>query len=156
MNEEQLAENMRFYGDMRFKQLTVWLAGMTVFAAGAVQFQSSYLAPSLSVREALAVAATIFTSVVWIMEVSSTMYFVANRQTAPHLWPRSSSKIGRVFSATNAILLLYVGTYGAWLWLGHQWGLSLFWLVLLFTLAILLGVVTIVRYLPIWKLEEGK
>jgi hypothetical protein len=37
----QLAENHRFFGDMRFKQLTLFMAAMSAAGAGVMQFTGS-------------------------------------------------------------------------------------------------------------------
>lgn len=63
----QFAENIRFYSDMRFKQLTLLMAGMT--AAGAA-FGSSQYAEH---HGTIAIAAALFTAVMWIMENRSTL-----------------------------------------------------------------------------------
>ncbi len=83
----ELAANMRFYGDMRFKQLTLLLTGMTLLVAGVAQYPTVDLFPSVPLRGALAVAGMLFTGVMWIMEVRSTISFFANRAQAKILWP---------------------------------------------------------------------
>lgn len=83
MIKDQIAENLRFYSEMRFKQLTVWMTGMSLLTAGSIQYADKVMFSGFFVREALAIAAVMFTSVVWIMEIRSTLYWVANRESAP-------------------------------------------------------------------------
>jgi hypothetical protein len=80
MNEEiklsdtmlsQLAENMRFYGDMRFRQLTLFMAAMTAVAGGIVG--------SIQYRWWIALGGLCITAVIWVMEVRSTINFIAAR-----------------------------------------------------------------------------
>lgn len=63
----QLAENMRFYGDMRFKQLTLFMAAMTAVAGGITE-ASQY-------RWWIALAGMCIAAVMWVMEVRSTINF---------------------------------------------------------------------------------
>jgi hypothetical protein len=41
----ELGGNMRFYADMRFKQLTLFLAWLTLAGAGAAQYETQQLRP---------------------------------------------------------------------------------------------------------------
>ncbi len=46
-NLDQIAENMRFYTDMRFKQLTLLLAWLTIVAGGVAQYGEKILVGNL-------------------------------------------------------------------------------------------------------------
>ena len=149
----QLCENMRFYGEMRFKQLTLLMAGMTAAGAGVAQY------PLLKVP--LAFAGMLFTSVMWVMEVRSTLYGVAHREAAPQLWPCPSAVRFRWLNATNAVLFLHMAFYAFWLWCGALWHPSCLLLILGIGLAVLLLVFSIANYWPLWKWhgarkEEGR
>ena len=80
--DEQIAQNMRYYGEMRFKQLTLLLAWFTV--VGAVIFLKNKQIENLSfsIEIVLANASLLICSVLWIMEIRSTIYWVANREQA--------------------------------------------------------------------------
>ena len=117
MNDEtrlsQLAENMRFYGDMRFKQLTLFMAAMTAVGGGVVG-SSQY-------RWWIALGGLCITAVMWVMEIRSTINFNAVHKCAPELWPRAQSKLFRLLTASHAVLLLYVGFYAFWLYSMRKW-----------------------------------
>lgn len=129
MNEEarrnQLAENMRFYGDMRFKQLTLLIGAMTLVGAGVAQYPNVPVVATLDARSLLAMAGMLFAGVMWLMEVRSTVNFVAAREQAPDLWPFWSPErfgwLNEVLNATNAVLVLHVIFYWFWFWCAAMW-----------------------------------
>jgi hypothetical protein len=112
----QLAENYRFFGDMRFKQLTLFIAAMTAVIGGIFQ-ASTY-------RWWLAVAGLFITGVMWVMEVRSTMNAVAihdallatNRDFFP-----TQRKFWPWLNASFAVLLLHVAFYVFWLLCIRAW-----------------------------------
>lgn len=124
MSSDQLTENMRFYADARFKQLTLWLAGITLCAAGIGELPADHqlVANRLATRPVIAIVAVFFTAVMWIMEVRAALYWVAHREQGAH-WPQRKV-VWPWINATNALLLLYAATFWSWLWLGLEWGLS--------------------------------
>ena len=103
----ELAENMRFYGDMRFKQLTLFMAAMTAAAAGIKQ--------DFEHRWWIALGALFITAVMWVMEVRSSIHFFAIHEKAPRLWPNPQPKHFRWLTATLAVWLLHVAFYAFWL-----------------------------------------
>lgn len=111
MNDEtrasQLAENMRFYGDMRFKQLTLFMAAMTAVAGG--------IASSSQYRWWIAMAGLWVAAVMWVMEVRSTVNFSIMRNEAEALWPQGAARVFPWLTATRAVGLLYAASYGFWL-----------------------------------------
>lgn len=56
----EMARNMRLHGDMRFKQLTLLMAWLTLAAAGVAQFGGRILVDELSVKAIVAVAGMLF------------------------------------------------------------------------------------------------
>jgi hypothetical protein len=147
----QLAENMRFYADMRFKQIGVLTAVLTVAAAGAVQFPSTMLAGQTSVRTVLASFALLLTAVVWIMEVRSTLFWTAHRDEAADLWPAPPGAPFPWLTATNALLVLYASVYGFWLFCAVHWKLVTFMVAFFGVLGGLLLVFSVKAYLPLWR-----
>lgn len=101
------AENMRFYGDMRFKQLSLFLAAMTAAGGGIAQL-SAY-------RWWIALAALYVTAVLWVMETRSSLYGIANGKAAAGFWPRPQRMLFPWLSATLVVFFLYVGFYAFWL-----------------------------------------
>jgi hypothetical protein len=60
----QLAENYRFFGDTRFKQLTLFVAAMSAAGAGVAQYPG--------IRWWIALGALFVTGVMWVAEVRAT------------------------------------------------------------------------------------
>ncbi len=121
----QIGENLRFYGDMRFKQLTLLMVWLTLAGAAALEPDTIELAPSVPVRTVIACISMLFTSVLWVMEVRATLYWSAHRARAAEVCPRPETRFCKLITATNVVVLLYAGVYALWLWLGFAWGLSL-------------------------------
>jgi len=173
-------ENMRFYGNMRFKQLTLLMAGMTVAGAAVVQHPAA--------RTLVPLVAMGFTALLWIMEVRSSLHWVANRENAPRLWPldaktalpwikcirrirrkrRSEGKkwnsrkkwirvvkcidvCMRQINATNAVLSFHVLLFGVWFWLGCRWDSPWLWLLVCFLTGVLLVLFSVWSYLILWE-----
>lgn len=147
---DQLTENMRFYADARFKQLTLWLACITLCAAGVGQLPADHelVANRLATRPVIAIVAVFFTAVMWVMEVRAALYWVAHREKGGQ-WPQRTV-VWPWLNATNALLLLYSATFWSWLWLGLKWGLS--WLLVgsAVIVGLMLLVFSIVNYWPLW------
>jgi hypothetical protein len=110
----QLAENMRFFADMRFKQLTLFMAAMTAVGTGIIE--------SFQYRWWIALGGLCITAVIWVMEVRSTMNFVTNHKKAKELWPREKPELFRWFTSSHVVLLLYGGFYIVWLGCIKEWG----------------------------------
>jgi hypothetical protein len=134
----QLAENMRFYADMRFKQLTLFLAGLTLAAGGVAQYGTKELVGAITIRQGVAVAAALLTAVMWVMEVRSSIYWRVHREEVPDLWPRPKRDPFALLNATNSLLVLHLAIYSFWLWAGHGWGVSDWLIYALAALGVLL------------------
>jgi hypothetical protein len=110
----QLTENMRFYGDMRFKQLTLFMAAMTV-ATGRIIDHPAH-------RWWIALAALFITSVMWIMETRSTLYALAlHNEIGDAFWPRPQVKLFRWLGSSFAVLMLHASFYSFWLGCIRGW-----------------------------------
>lgn len=153
---QQIAENMRFYGDMRFKQLTLLMAWLTLAGAGVVQYGTAVVTGGTTVRQVLALATVLFTSVLWVMEVRSTVFWVANREAAPDLWPRPVRNAFRFVNATNAVLVLNMTVSVFWLWCAYEWHANMVLTVILTVLVAFLFVFSVYHYWPAWKLREDR
>jgi hypothetical protein len=110
----QIAENMRFFADMRFKQLTLFVAAMTAVAGGIVV--------SMPYRWWIALGGLCITAVMWLMEIRSTINFVTNYNYAPELWPRKKPKLIGWLTASHDVAFLYAGSYLWWLICVKRWG----------------------------------
>ena len=121
VNKDQLVENLRFYGNMRFKQLTLFVALLSLTTAGVGQYGEYTLFKSVKTKEVLAIAAMLFTGVLWIMEVRSSLYWVANREQVRNLWPSPSNVILGYLNASNAVLALYMSVFFFWVICVHFW-----------------------------------
>ena len=159
MSEERLSRisaTLRFYGEMRFKQLTVFLAWLTLAGAGVVHFGAQEFVGSQSLRAILALATMFVTGVVWVMEVRSTMYWVTIRSEAPEVWPHTKKAFLPAINATNAVFFLYLVNYGFWCWCAFKWNVN-FWIFVVFALiGFVIFLFTIVNYWRCWKLSADK
>jgi len=127
----QLAENMRFYADMRFKQLTLLVAWLTLAGAGVAQYGEKQLVGSFCVRQVLAVSAVIFVGILWVMEIRASLYWRAHRGKAPELWPRPENHFLSWVNATNALFLFHIVVYLFWLYCAYMWCVGRFLLAIL-------------------------
>ncbi len=111
---KSIADNMRFYGDARFKQLTLFLTWMTLLAGGFFQFGDKQFAVDMGLLYAIPTYSMLVICLFWILEVRSTLYWRAHRDRSPDLWPSPPKDSWRALNASNAILWLYLTTYIAW------------------------------------------
>jgi len=109
----QLAENLRFYGDLRFKQLTLLMGGMTALGAGVAQYSA--------LRVPLAVSGALFTSVMWVMEVRSTLFYIAIVVEAPELYPPRLASLFSWVNTTSSPFFLHLAFYAFWVWCAVRW-----------------------------------
>ena len=148
INSSELSANMRFYGEMRFKQITLLMAGMTAAGAGAIQF-----APE---RGPIAITAAVFAGVMWVMEVRSTLYWAAFREKVPEdLKPSPEAAFWPWLNATNVVLALHVFFVGFWIWVAStKYSALLTCLpggIILLALAIFTGK----NYWPLWTHKKA-
>ncbi len=111
---KSIADNMRFYSDARFKQLTIFITLMTLLIGGLLQFSDKPVAVHLGLTGAIPIAALLITAVFWIMEIRATLYWHAHRDQSPDLWPNIPRDGWRHLNATNGIFVLYLSSYCAW------------------------------------------
>lgn len=137
---KQNCEDFRFYGDMRFKQLTVWSIGMgfvlnVLYGKDAIGFGTER-------RGLWYIAAFFWTSVIWVMEVRSSVHGVRRLRFKTEVEsevPKDPSPKWTLLNATNAVALLYAVSCAAWcVQLERAWGIQVvsFW-VLIVVLVIL-------------------
>jgi len=109
----QLAEYHRFYGDMRFKQLTLFMAAMSAAGAGVMQFPER--------RWWIALGALFVTGVMWVVEVRATLAGIAAHNAILALFPDR-----KIFwpwiNSSWAVLSLHMGFYALWLATIRAWG----------------------------------
>jgi hypothetical protein len=108
---KEYCADLRFYGDMRFKQLTVWSAGIGFLINTIYGTHSPSLTPYA--QGALFACAAFWTAIIWVMEVRSSIKgarctelkrsFEATHSSIQEKWT--------FLNATNAIALLYATTY---------------------------------------------
>ena len=101
-----ISENMKFYGEARFKQLTIFITWMTLLLGGLLQFADKPIASTIQLLTVVPVAAMLVTAVFWVLEVRATLYFRANRDRFPELWPSLPRDRWSFLNASNAIFLL--------------------------------------------------
>lgn len=108
----QVAENHRFFGDMRFKQLTLFMAAMTAAGAGVMQFPGN--------RWWIAFGALFVSAVMWVIEVGAALSGIASREAIPELFP-PRPRFWPWINASWAVLALHVACYATWLWCIRIW-----------------------------------
>src|SRR5262245_28629756 len=121
-----LIENARFYADMRFKQLTLLIGYQTASAYAAFTSGDSPVtktAPAINAGMAVAGISMIFTAVLWVMEIRSTLYRDAAIKAAGIAWPHPRPR-WRWINATTAVLGLHIVIYAGWLWYGISQGMG--------------------------------
>jgi len=151
-SEEQLSclsATMRLYADMRFKQLTLLLAWLALTSAAIAHFSDQAFIDSLSLRVVLAVASMVATAVLWVMEVRSTLFWVAIRDKFPELWPRPQNVFLPFLNATNMVFFLYCFSYTFWWWCSLKWDANILLLVGFGVIGCLILVFTVINY---WRL----
>ena len=149
MNDErrtQLGENMRFYGDMRFKQLTLLIAWLTLAGAGVAQYGEKVLVGSLCVKQGLALSAVIFVGVLWIMEIQASLFWRAHRDQARDLWPRPDNYPFGWVNSTNALFVLHLVLYVFWLYCAFVWSANLALVEILGVIGVFILVVGVYGY----------
>jgi hypothetical protein len=111
---KSIADNLRFYADARFKQLTIFITWMTLLIGGLLQLSDKPVAVILGLTSVIPIAALLITSVFWIMEIRATLYWRTHRDQSPDLWPAIPRDGWRHLNATNGIFALYLSSYCAW------------------------------------------
>jgi hypothetical protein len=150
-NNDQLVQNMRFYGELRLKQFTLFLTWLTIVGVAIVQGGERIIFLDTTLKLLLAFASMLVCGILWIMEVSSTLYWKTHREKCMDNWPRAKLKMSYI-NATNAVLILYVCNYAFWLLCTVAWN-GKWYLSLLFGL---LGLVLLVFSVLNYGYFEGK
>lgn len=119
---KQACEDLRFYGDMRFKQLTLWSVGMG-FVLNVLYGKEAAAQLPVRQRGMWFVAAFFWTAVIWVMEVRSSVHGVHRMEFKNRLEKRGSPAKWTLLNATNSIALLYAGSCLIWaVQLVDSWG----------------------------------
>jgi hypothetical protein len=108
----QVCQDYRFYGEMRFKQLTLFSA-VTVLLFNLATSEKAVLLSKHANKTILGVAGIFFTTVFWIMELRSTMYGIKTRAEKERIEQRRARK-WELITASNAVLCLYGVSYAFW------------------------------------------
>ena len=125
--QKQIAENMRFYADVRFKQVTLLFAWLAIAGAGIVHADDQYLAGSWTVKQAVAACSILITAVLWVYEVRAASHWYAHRNSppkVPNIWPSNLRHSLSFISGTNMTLGMFVILYFSWVWLFNEWRLE--------------------------------
>jgi hypothetical protein len=111
---KQTCEDFRFYGEMRFKQLTLWSVGVG-FMLNALYGKASGT-PETGSKDLWYLAAFFWTAVIWVMEVRSSVHGVRRLRLKSKLEKAQPdegcddelSNKWTLLNATNAVVVLYV------------------------------------------------
>jgi hypothetical protein len=110
---KQVCEDFRFYGDMRFKQLTLFSAVTVLLLNVTTAANPPLLIAHHSNKTVVGIAGMLFTAVLWIMEVRSTRYALQARAEKDKIERRDPREREWV-TASNAVLFLYAASYFFW------------------------------------------
>ena len=167
----QTYEDHRFYGDLRFKQLTVFALFTGVLLNAAVSDGGVPVLSGHHNRTLFSFIGMLFTAVFWVMEVRSTIWGLHHRpKKGAWAWesPASSGATptpGVTFhwallSATNAVLIIYIAPYGLWWWVWKAAGQMTCWgwvaWIGFAAVGFVLLVFTAREYLQIWNHARSK
>jgi hypothetical protein len=150
---KQSCEDFRFYGDMRFKQLTLWSVGMG-FLLNAMYGKDAALLSVLH-RGIWCAVSFFWTAAIWVMEVRSTVHGVRRLEYKTKVEGGGETGLSNKWTLLNAsfaIALLYAASGVAWsVQLLTIWGacVATFW-VMAVAFALLVAF-TAREYLPLWK-----
>ena len=150
----QWAENGRFFSDGRFKQLTLFVGGLTLAGAGIAQYPDVVIAPGITMRVVLAQASMLFTAVMWVLEVRLALLGVANWRLVPELSPQPRIRWFSWLNGTTAVATLKCVAYVGFWWCAREWGLNLYALTIWAMLGLVLMVFTVVAYYPHRKYQS--
>lgn len=85
------------------------MAWLTLAAGGVAQFGDNIIVDQVSTKIIVAIAGMLFTLIFWIMEVRSTIYWVAHHKSFPDLWSRPANDSMSWINAINAVLVMVSG-----------------------------------------------
>lgn len=119
-HKKQIAENLRFHVDMRFKQLTLFVAFLSISAAGIGAYGDKFLFRGAKVSEVISLAGIVFTTVFLTMEVRSHLYWKMHHAEAPELWPSPKNPFLRYVNSTYAVAFLYLAIQLFWSYAAHK------------------------------------
>lgn len=150
---KQNCEDHRFFGDMRFKQLTLWSVGMG-YVLNVLYGKES---KSLTVHQIgiWYVAAFFWTSVIWVMEVRSSKHGVRRMELKRKLeWKKDVGLSNKwtLLNSTNAVAFLYaISCLILVVQLAYIWGPHVITVWAVALTFILLIAFTCREYLEMWQ-----
>lgn len=110
IRHDQISENLRFHVDMRFKQLTLFVAFLSFSGAGFISESSqTEFIPNVTLKQLISSFCVLFTTVLLIMEVRSHLYWRKHHEIDKNLWPSPTVNFSFI-NSTNAVLFLYLST----------------------------------------------
>jgi hypothetical protein len=116
-----VADNLRFYADVRFKLFALFLTWILLLSGGLIQLSDK---PAFAfVGRLIPVIGIVVTGVFWVLEVRTTLYWRAQRDIYPELWPRPRNNAWSYLNATNAISFLFLFVFVSWLFAAFHLGL---------------------------------
>lgn len=144
--QKQMAENMRFYADVRFKQVTLLFAWLAIAGAGIVHSGGQYLVADWSVKQAVAACSLLITAVLWVNEIKAASFWCAHNNRMPDVWPRPPKHILSFISGTWATSGMYAVLYLAWVVLYNNWRSDSCFSALLYPFFILVGGLVVIFF----------
>jgi len=148
---KQNCEDHRFYGDMRFKQLTLWSVGIGFLLNAVYGKDASCL--SVLHRGLWCFAAFFWTAVIWGMEVRSTVHGVRRMKYRAGIEGEAEARLSNKWTLLNAsfaIALLYGASCVLWsVQLLTTWGTRV---ITLWVMAAAFGLLTAFTVREYWEM----
>jgi hypothetical protein len=110
-DDDQKHEYLRHFGEMRFKQLSLLMGFMSVAVAGIVAIGNKTIIPGADLRLLISIVGLLFTSMLWVMEVRSTVAWSEVKSSTAVNWPFYKHFFPLFINATSVVLGFYMAIF---------------------------------------------
>ena len=145
-DDAQKHEYLRYFGDMRFKQLTLFMGFMSVAVGGIVAVGDKSVIPGVNLRLVIAAIGLLFTSMLWVMEVRSTVAWSEVKSATAVTWPFYKYFFPLFINATSVVLGFYMVIYVFWAYCIFVLASKIFLSIVLICMFAILVVISVVNY----------
>jgi hypothetical protein len=142
----QKHEYLRYFGDMRFKQLTLLMGFMSVAVGGIVAVGRKSFIPGVDLQWVIAAIGLLFTSMLWIMEVRSTVAWSEVKSATAVTWPFYKYFFPLFINATFVVLGFYMAIYVFWSYCIFVIASKIFLCIVPICMFAILVVISVVNY----------
>ena len=142
----QKHEYLRYFGDMRFKQLTLLMGFMSVAVGGIVAVGRKSFIPGVDLQWVIAAIGLLFTSMLWIMEVRSTVAWSEVKSATAVTGPFYEYFFPSFINATSVVLGFYMVIYAFWAYCIFVLASKIFLNIVSICMFAILVVISVVNY----------